>query len=103
MCEVKENQDQYHIFLYLKENVHKQRVLSFEQGEDSVAKVQGILCLPKVDGLKERILGRLIAPNTPFTGFEKDVLRFKKGILVRRHENDIAKFVATHEGCFEVW
>ena len=39
VCEVKENKDQYHIFLYLKENVHKQRVSSFEQGGDGVAKI----------------------------------------------------------------
>ena len=49
-------------------------------------KYQGRLCVPKVDGLQERILGSLIAPNTPFTGFEKDVPRFEKGILVGRHE-----------------
>ncbi|XP_069151919.1 uncharacterized protein [Solanum lycopersicum] len=36
--------------------VHKQRVLSFEQWGDGELNYQGRLCVPKVDGLQERIL-----------------------------------------------
>ena len=53
---VKENQEQDPIFLYFKENIHKQRVLTFEQGGDGVLKCQHKLCVPKVDGLQERIM-----------------------------------------------
>ncbi|KAH0669343.1 hypothetical protein KY285_023504 [Solanum tuberosum] len=37
-------------------NVHKQKVLAFEQGGDSVLRYQGRLCVPMVDGLQERIM-----------------------------------------------
>ncbi|WMV54654.1 hypothetical protein MTR67_048039 [Solanum verrucosum] len=57
MCtEVKEKQDQDPILLKLKANVHKQKVLAFEQGGDSVLRYQGRLCVPRVDELQERIM-----------------------------------------------
>ena len=56
VSEVKEKQDQDPIRLNLKGSALKQRVLTFEQGEDWVFKYQGILCVPRVDGLQERIL-----------------------------------------------
>ena len=49
VSEVKEKQDQYLIFLELKANVQKQRILSFEQG--GCLRYQGREFLPKVDGL----------------------------------------------------
>ncbi|KAH0728063.1 hypothetical protein KY284_003928 [Solanum tuberosum] len=51
VSEVKEKQDQDPILLDLKANVHKQKVLAFEQGGDSVLRYQGRLCIPMVDGL----------------------------------------------------
>ena len=56
VSEVKEKQDQDPISLVLKESVHNQWVLAFEQGGDGVLKYQGRLCVPKVDGLQETIL-----------------------------------------------
>ncbi|KAH0728078.1 hypothetical protein KY284_003943 [Solanum tuberosum] len=56
VSEVKEKQDQDPILLELKANVQKQQVLAFEQGGDGVLKFQGRLCVPMVDGLKERIV-----------------------------------------------
>ena len=53
---MKEKQDQDPILLDLKANVHEQRVLAFEQGGDDVLKCQCRLCVPRVDGLQERIL-----------------------------------------------
>ena len=53
---MKEKQYQDHILLDLKANIHKRRVLTFEQGEDGVLKYQGRLCVPRVDGLHERIM-----------------------------------------------
>ena len=37
-------------------NVHKKRVLAFEQGGDGVLMYQGRLFVPRVDGLQERII-----------------------------------------------
>ena len=56
MSEVKEKIDQVPILLDLKENIHKERVLSFEQGGDGVLKYHGRLCVSMVDGLQERII-----------------------------------------------
>ena len=56
VSKVKEKQDQDLILLHLKKNIHKQRVLAFEQGGDDVLKCQCRLCVPRVDGLQERIL-----------------------------------------------
>ncbi|WMV37549.1 hypothetical protein MTR67_030934 [Solanum verrucosum] len=56
VSEVKEKQDQEPIFLELKANVHKQKVLAFEQGGDGVLRYQCRLCVPMVDGLQERII-----------------------------------------------
>ena len=56
VLEVKEKQDQHPIFLELKTNVHKQKVLAFEQGGDGVLRYQGRLCVPMVDVLQERIM-----------------------------------------------
>ena len=53
---MKENQDQDPILLDLKENVHKQRVMAFEQGGDGVLKYQVTFCVPRVDGLQEKIM-----------------------------------------------
>ena len=56
-CErVKQKKVQDPIFLDLKANVHKQRVLDFEQREDGVLKHQGRLAVPRVDGLQEKIM-----------------------------------------------
>ena len=51
-----ENQDQDPIFLELKANVHKQKVLAFEQGGGGVLRYQRRLCVPMVDGLQERVM-----------------------------------------------
>ena len=56
VSEVKEKQDQDPILLELKANVHKQKVMAFEQGGDGVLRYQGRLCVPRVDELQERIM-----------------------------------------------
>ena len=55
VSEVKEKQEQDPIFLELKANVHKKKVMAFEQGGDVVLGYQGRLCVPRVDELQERI------------------------------------------------
>ncbi|XP_069148082.1 uncharacterized protein [Solanum lycopersicum] len=56
VSEIKEKQDQDPILLELKANFHKQRVLAFDQGADVVLKYQGRFCVPRLDGLQERIM-----------------------------------------------
>ncbi|WMV46288.1 hypothetical protein MTR67_039673 [Solanum verrucosum] len=55
VSEVKEKQDQNPILLELKANVHKEKVMAFEQGGDDILRYQGMLCVPTVDELQERI------------------------------------------------
>ncbi|KAH0698695.1 hypothetical protein KY284_012910 [Solanum tuberosum] len=56
VSEVKEKHDQDPILLELKANVHKQKVMAFEQWEDGVLRYQGRLCVPMVDELQEKIM-----------------------------------------------
>ena len=53
---MKEKQEQDPILLQLKANVHKQKVMTFEQGGDGVLRYQRKLCVPRVDELQERIM-----------------------------------------------
>ena len=46
VSEVKEKHDRVPILLVMKESVHNQRILDFEQGGDGVLKYQGRLCVP---------------------------------------------------------
>ncbi|KAH0636311.1 hypothetical protein KY290_036738 [Solanum tuberosum] len=89
VSEVKEKQDQDPIWLELKENVHKQKVMAFEQGGDGALRYQGRLCVPWVDKPQERIMeeahssrysihpGR--APETQWYGSEYRSSRMEMG------------------------
>ena len=52
---VEEKQDHDPIFLELKANVQKQKVLAFEQGGTNVLRYQGRLCV-HIDGLQQMII-----------------------------------------------
>ena len=65
VLEVKENQDQDPVSLELKANVHKQRVLAFEQGGDGVLRYQGRLCVSMME-FKRGSWRKLIAPDISF-------------------------------------
>ncbi|KAH0670766.1 hypothetical protein KY290_026160 [Solanum tuberosum] len=56
VSEVKVKQDQDPISLELKANVHKQKVMAFEQRRDGVLRYQGRLCVPRVDELQDKIM-----------------------------------------------
>ena len=56
VSEVKEKQDQDLILLELKSNFHNQKVLAFDHGGHGLLKYQGRLCVPRADGIQERIL-----------------------------------------------
>ena len=56
MSEVNEKKYQDLIMLELKENIHKQEVLAFEQGRDGFLRYKGRLCLPRADELQERTM-----------------------------------------------
>ena len=66
VSEVKGKKDQDPILLELKANVHKQKVLAFEQEGDSVLRYQGRLCVPMVDGIQRGSWRKLIASDIPF-------------------------------------
>ncbi|XP_069143362.1 uncharacterized protein [Solanum lycopersicum] len=85
VSEVKENQDQDPILLDLKATVHSQGVLAFEQGGDGVLKYQGRLCVPRVDGLQERIMEEALAPYILFIGQVK-VEHQRPGVLAQNIE-----------------
>ena len=79
---MKEKQDQDPILLDLKESVHNQRVLTFQQEGDGVLKYQGRLCVPNVDRLQDRILQVAHLQKFHSSGFYQDVPRLERGILV---------------------
>ena len=56
VSKVKDKQDQDPILLKLKASVHKQKVMTFEQGGDGVLRCQGRLCVPRVDEIQDRII-----------------------------------------------
>ena len=60
VSEVKEKQDQDPILLEFKANVRKKKVMAFEQVV-GVLRYQRILCVPRVDELQERIMGKVVA------------------------------------------
>ncbi|XP_025888838.1 uncharacterized protein [Solanum lycopersicum] len=61
VSEVKEKQDQDPILLELKANVYKKKVMAFEQVVGGVLRYQRILCVPRVDELQQRIMGKVVA------------------------------------------
>ena len=83
VSQVKEKQDQDPIFLYLKASVHNQSVLAFEQGGDGVLKYQGILCIPRVDEIQEKVLEEA---HSFMYSIHQDVPQFERSTLVGKHE-----------------
>ena len=68
-------------------NVHKQRVLVFEQGGDSVLRYQGWLCVLMVDGLQHMIMEKAHSSRYSIhPGSTKMYLDFGRNILVGRYE-----------------
>ena len=75
MSQVKEKQNHDPILLELKENVHKQRVLAFEQEGDDALRYQGRLCISIVDGVKERIMEEAYSSRYPIYPGSKKLYR----------------------------
>ena len=98
--EVKEKQDQDPIFLELKANVHKQRVLAFEQGGDGVLRYQGRLCVPMVDGLQERIMEEAHSSRYSIhPGSTKMYRDLREVYWWEGMKKDIARFVVKCSNC----
>ena len=94
VSDVKEKQDQDPILLDLKATVHSQGVLAFEQGGDGVLKYQGRLCVPRVDGLQERIMEEDDSSKYSIhTGSTKMYRDLREVYWWEGMKNDIAKFV----------
>ncbi|KAH0705906.1 hypothetical protein KY285_010431 [Solanum tuberosum] len=100
---VKEKQDQDPIFLELKAIVHKQKVLTFEQGGDDILRYQGILCVPMVDGLQVRIMEEAHRPRySIYLGSTKIYRDFREVYWWSSMKKGIAKFVAKCSNCQQV-
>lgn len=54
VAEVKEKQDQDPMLLQFKEDVHKQKMMTFAKEGDGVVRYQGRLFVPNVDELRDR-------------------------------------------------
>ncbi|KAH0658205.1 hypothetical protein KY289_026953 [Solanum tuberosum] len=103
VSEVKGKQYQDPILLELKANVHKQKVLAFEQGGDGVLRFQGRLCVPMVDGLQERIMEEAHSSRyTIHSGSTKMYHDLKEVYWWNSMKKGIAKFVAKCPNCQQV-
>ncbi|XP_070050493.1 uncharacterized protein [Nicotiana tomentosiformis] len=56
VVEVKGKQYNDPLLVQLKEGIHKQNTMDFTLGNDGTLRYQGRLCVPNVDGLRERIM-----------------------------------------------
>ncbi|KAH0712650.1 hypothetical protein KY289_008609 [Solanum tuberosum] len=84
-------------------NVHKQKVLAFEQGGYGVLKYQGRLCVPMVDGLQEMIME--VAHRSRYSihpGFTKMYCDLIEVYWWSSMKKDIAEFVAKCPNCQQV-
>ncbi|MCQ7842166.1 hypothetical protein NP236_23545, partial [Salmonella enterica] len=103
VSEVKEKQDQDPILLELKANVHKQKVIAFEQGEDGVLRYQGRLCVPKVNELQERIMEEAHCSRYSIhPGATKMYRDLREVYWWNGMKRDIADFVAKCPNCQQV-
>ena len=103
VLEVKEKQYQDPILLDLKASVHNQRVLSFEQGAYNVLKYQGRLCVPKVDGLQDKILEEAHSSRYSIqTSSAKMYQNLREVYWWEDMKKDIAEFVAKCSNCQQV-
>ena len=66
VVDVKSKQHLDPLLMELKESVLTINNESFSQGEDGLLRYQESLCVSDVDGLREKIMVSLMAPDTPF-------------------------------------
>ena len=95
VSEVKEKQDQDLILLELKSNFHNQKVLAFDHGGHGLLKYQGRLCVPRVDGLQEKILEK--SHNFRYfihPGSTKMFRNLREVYMCEGMKKDIVEFVA---------
>ncbi|KAH0633253.1 hypothetical protein KY284_036039 [Solanum tuberosum] len=103
VSEVKGKQDQDPISLELKANVHKRKVIAFEQGGDDVLRYQGRLCVPMVDRLQERIMEEAHSFRYSIhPGSTKMYRHLKEVYWWNIMKKGIAKFVAKCPNCQQV-
>ncbi|KAH0709589.1 hypothetical protein KY284_011016 [Solanum tuberosum] len=103
VVEVKEKEDNDPILLQQNGAVHQQRVEVFSQGRDSVLRYQGLLCVPKVGELKQKILEE--AHNSRYLtlpGTTKMYCDLREVFWWNGIKRDIANFVAKCPNCQQV-
>nr|XP_009615156.1 uncharacterized protein LOC104107932 [Nicotiana tomentosiformis] len=96
VAEVEENKFSDPYLLKLKKGIHKHKTMAFEQGgDDGTLRYKGRLCVPDVDGLRERIM--LEAHNYRYSihrGSTKMYHDLKEIYLWDDMKKNIADFVA---------
>ncbi|XP_019238505.1 PREDICTED: uncharacterized protein LOC109218581 [Nicotiana attenuata] len=104
VTEVKETQFSDPYLLQLKEGIHKQKTMAFEQGgDDGTLRCRGRLCVPDVDGLRERIMSE--AHNSRYSihpGSTKMYHDLKEVYWWNDMKKNIADFVAKCPNCQQV-
>ena len=85
VSKVKEQQDQYPILLELEANVHKQRILDFEQGGNGMLNIKvDFVYLGQTDSKRGSIRGSQLQIFHS-SGFHQNVPRFDRSILLGRY------------------
>ena len=100
VVEVKEKQDRDPVLLQLKDDVHKQKVLAFAKGGDGVLRYQGRLCVPNVDGVRERIMAEAHSSRYSIhPGSTKMYQDLREVYWWSGMKRDIAEFVSKCPNC----
>ncbi|XP_070005367.1 uncharacterized protein [Nicotiana sylvestris] len=104
VAEVKEKQFSDPYLLQLKEGIHKHKTMVFEQGgDDGTLRYRGRLCVPDVNGLRERIISE--AHNSRYSihpGSTKMYHDLKEVYWWNDMKKNIADFVAKCPNCQQV-
>ena len=87
----------------MKANVHKQKVVAFEQEGDGVLRYQGRLCVPRVDELQERIMEEAHSSGySVHSGSTKMYRDLREVYWWNGMKKGIAEFVAKCPNCQQV-
>ena len=101
VAEVKEKQFSDPCLLQLKEGIHKHKTTAFEQGgDDGTLRYRGRLCVPDIDGLRDRIMSE--AYNSRYSihpGSTKIYHDLKDIYWWNDMKKNIADFVAKCPNC----
>ncbi|XP_070002474.1 uncharacterized protein [Nicotiana sylvestris] len=104
VVEVKEKQYNDPLLVQLKEGIHKHKTMDFSIGmDDGTLRRQGRLCIPDVDGLRERIMTRTHTSRYSVQPSSTKVYRDLKEVYWWNNmKRNVADFVARCPSCQQV-